>query len=253
MTVSNVGVARKALFKPVVVALLFFGAWAAVPAMASAAPQTTITSGPTGFTTEAIQQITFTSDDANAYFQCKLGETAYESCASPYTVNTSGGYNEHTFYVRAVSVTEVDPTPAVATWHYLPPFAPPIVQYTTPVPGTTRMKLKNFKLIAGSAYSTSPVAEVRVMMRLYVKGDEKARDELNNRVCTHIDMKSGKRIRRDCFDRPYARAKGREDWLYRLPKKVRKSLRPGKYTIEVRAFNSMNSIEKKLFVIRLLR
>lgn len=227
---------------------------AVAPAVALSDPETTITSAPSGFVQEVANDVTFISDDPAAAFQCKIGdEGAFQPCASPYTVTTISAYGEIKLSVRAIGATSLDLTPAQATWYYLPPIAPPIVKYTAPSSTVRRMKLKSFKEIAGTAFSTAGVTEVRVMLRLYVKGEEQERDKLDNRVCTHIDMKTGKRIKRDCFDRPYARAKGREDWSYELPKRLRRALTPGRYTIEARGFNGMGSIEKKLRVIRLTR
>lgn len=247
---ARIGTTLRLAVVAAAVGLLF----AIQPAVALSAPETTITSAPSGYVQDVSNEVTFISDDPAATFQCQIGaEGAFQPCSSPFTVTTISAYEEFKFFVRAIGATSLDLTPAQATWYYLPPIAPPIVKYTAPSPTVRRMKLKNFKTIAGTAFSTSEVTEVRVMLRLFVKGEEKDRDILGNRVCTHIDMKTGRRIKRDCFDRPYARATGQEDWIYKLPKRLRRALKPGKYTIEARGFNGMGSIEKKLRVIRLTR
>jgi len=75
-----------------------------------AAPDTTITSGPSG-TTGPSSTLTFESTDTDAAFECRLDTGAWETCSSPHTL---AGLPDgpHTAEVRAVG----DPTPASRTW-----------------------------------------------------------------------------------------------------------------------------------------
>jgi Bacterial Ig-like domain len=77
----------------------------------TAAPQTTIDSGPSGTTNDPTPTFGFSSE-AGASFQCRIDSASFASCTSPYTaVSLPDG--AHTFDVRATdSAANVDPTPA---------------------------------------------------------------------------------------------------------------------------------------------
>jgi hypothetical protein len=77
------------------------------------APDTTITSGPTGRLPE---QFTFTSNDPAATFECSLDEGPFEPCTSPKTYDELP-YGTHIFRVRArdAAGTE-DPSPDSREW-----------------------------------------------------------------------------------------------------------------------------------------
>lgn len=79
------------------------------------APDTNITSGPTGITTSADPSFEFSSPTAGAAFECRLDEGIFTACTSPqaYTGLTDG---EHTFRVRAIAAGNTDPTPASRTF-----------------------------------------------------------------------------------------------------------------------------------------
>lgn len=85
------------------------------PAVASAdatAPETTITSGPSGTTSNRTPSFEFSSSEAASTFECSVDSGAFASCSSPHTVGTLGG-GPHTFEVRARdAVSNLDPTPA---------------------------------------------------------------------------------------------------------------------------------------------
>jgi len=79
------------------------------------APETTITSAPSGTVATTSATISFTSE-AGAVFQCTLDNADWAACTSPvsFFVNTQG---PHVFNVRAVDAAgNVDATPARAAW-----------------------------------------------------------------------------------------------------------------------------------------
>ena len=82
----------------------------------TAAPDTTITSGPTGPTNSASASFAFTSTEPGATFECRLDTAAFAACTSPqaYSALAAG---EHTFAVRATDAAgNVDATPATRTF-----------------------------------------------------------------------------------------------------------------------------------------
>jgi DNA-binding beta-propeller fold protein YncE len=75
-------------------------------------PQTTITRGPSGETTDRTPTYRFTSSEANSTFQCKVDDGAWKSCTSPRTLGKQS-FGRHVFKVRARdAVGTFDPTPA---------------------------------------------------------------------------------------------------------------------------------------------
>jgi hypothetical protein len=81
----------------------------------TAAPNTTITGGPTGTVTATTATFTFTSTEAGT-FECKLDTGTYAACTSPkaYTGVPRGN---HTFSVRALDAAgNVDASPATRSW-----------------------------------------------------------------------------------------------------------------------------------------
>lgn len=82
----------------------------------TAAPQTTITSGPSGITRSTSASFGFSSSEAGSTFECKLDGGAFASCSSPksYTALANGS---HTFSIRAKDPAgNVDATPAARAW-----------------------------------------------------------------------------------------------------------------------------------------
>jgi len=80
------------------------------------APDTSITSGPTGTVTSTGATFAFTSADSGASYECRLDGGAWGACTSSksYSALSTGG---HSFDVRAKdAVGNVDPTPASRAW-----------------------------------------------------------------------------------------------------------------------------------------
>lgn len=80
------------------------------------APDTTITSGPSGTVRSTSATFTFASTPSGAGFQCSLDDAAWETCTSQQTWSGLATGAEHHFAVRAVSRGAVDATPATRTW-----------------------------------------------------------------------------------------------------------------------------------------
>ena len=85
------------------------------------APQTDITSGPSGTVYSTSATFEFSSpDDANATFECSLDGEQFTPCESPLEY-TGLSFESHTLEVRAKDqVGNVDPTPASRTWRPSP-------------------------------------------------------------------------------------------------------------------------------------
>jgi hypothetical protein len=84
----------------------------ASPAIAMAEPDTAITAGPIGRTSDSSPSFAFASSDPAATFECSLDGRAFTPCASP---TSYAGVTEspHTFAVRAIDVSgAADPSPA---------------------------------------------------------------------------------------------------------------------------------------------
>jgi hypothetical protein len=78
----------------------------------TAAPQTTINSGPSGFTNDPTPTYAFSADEAGSSFECRVDGGAWGLCSTPVTT-ASLADGPHTFEVRATDpVGNVDPTPA---------------------------------------------------------------------------------------------------------------------------------------------
>jgi hypothetical protein len=83
------------------------------------APDTTITSGPSGGTTNRRPSFAFSSTEAGSTFQCRLDSANFAACNSPKTYSTQP-FGTHTFQVRAMDPAgNVDPIPASRTFTIL--------------------------------------------------------------------------------------------------------------------------------------
>ncbi len=103
---------------------------------ANPAPDTTITSGPSGTVTSSSATFTFTSTIVGSTFTCSLDGAAFSACASPVTY-TGLGDGTHAFAVAATANSVTDPTPASAGWTV--DTTPPTVTATNPTNGATNV------------------------------------------------------------------------------------------------------------------
>jgi hypothetical protein len=79
-------------------------------------PDTTITQGPAGETSETSAQIAFESSEQQSSFTCTLDGVPYSPCSSPAALSALAP-GQHTFSVAATDLAgNSDPTPATRTW-----------------------------------------------------------------------------------------------------------------------------------------
>ncbi|HEX2291692.1 MAG TPA: DNRLRE domain-containing protein, partial [Gaiellaceae bacterium] len=79
-------------------------------------PETSIDSGPASPTDQASATVAFSSDEADATFECSLDGAPFSSCSSPHSTGALGE-GPHSFEVRATRrIRAVDPTPARHEW-----------------------------------------------------------------------------------------------------------------------------------------
>ena len=78
----------------------------------TAAPETSIDTGPAGTVATANVTFTFSSDDPSATFECNLDGSGFTTCSSPQDYDSLAD-GDHTFQVRALDAAgNVDDTPA---------------------------------------------------------------------------------------------------------------------------------------------
>lgn len=116
------------------------------------APNTTITSGPSGSVTATTASFSFTASISGATFQCKLDAGSWGACTSPaalsgLTVAT------HVFSVRAVYKGIVDGSPASRTWTVT---APSTTTSTSPTTTTSTTSTTPTTTTTTSTTSSTP-------------------------------------------------------------------------------------------------
>ncbi|HEX6229813.1 MAG TPA: hypothetical protein VFZ41_10185, partial [Solirubrobacterales bacterium] len=89
-------------------------------------PQTTILTKPPDPSDSPVASFTYSSNEANSTFECKLDGGAFASCPAAGKTYEALGNGAHTFQVRAKDETgNVDPTPAGYSWSVALPLPPP--------------------------------------------------------------------------------------------------------------------------------
>jgi Laminin B (Domain IV) len=156
-------------------------------------PDTTLTSTPPPLITTNSATFAFTSDGgAGVTFECQLDGLGFTPCTSPYVV--TGLFNgAHTFAVRSILGTLVDPTPAAMNFAVDVPGAVVTPPGGTPPGGTTttaRPRLQNVTLTGGRLLFTASVAgTVNLTIARATKGHRKphkscSRKLRHGRACT---------------------------------------------------------------------
>jgi uncharacterized delta-60 repeat protein len=80
------------------------------------APETTITSGPMGTTSDKPATFIFGASEPGSTFECRVDGAAFSPCSSPHATPTLTD-GPHSFEVRAIdSAGNTDPTPASQSW-----------------------------------------------------------------------------------------------------------------------------------------
>jgi hypothetical protein len=104
----------------------------------SRAPNTVITSGPTG-TSDPTPTFRFTADEPDAHYECRLVDRPFAACASPDTM-ASLPDGTYVLEVRAIDAAgNLDPTPATWTFTVKRAVSPaPAPTPTPPAPGAPR-------------------------------------------------------------------------------------------------------------------
>ena len=95
-------------------------------------PETQITSGPTGTTTDTTPTFGFSSNEAGSTFQCRTDGGAWGACTSPVTLPEQS-LGPHGFEVRAIDpAANPDPTPAIRNFAVAAASTEPAAADTTP-------------------------------------------------------------------------------------------------------------------------
>lgn len=119
----------------------------------SAAPDTSIGTGPASPTEATTASLTFTADEAGATFECSLDGASFAPCTSPVSL---GGLTvgEHGFRVRARDAAgNADPTPAEHRWTVVAP-TPPDTSILSGPPASTSSTIATFTFGASEPGTT---------------------------------------------------------------------------------------------------
>ncbi len=95
------------------------------PPVDTTPPDTTITAGPTGTTSDNTPTFSFTATEAGSTFACRVDAAAFAACTTPFTTGVLAD-GAHTFEVRATDAAgNTDPTPAAQSFTVNTPVAVP--------------------------------------------------------------------------------------------------------------------------------
>src|SRR3954449_12597235 len=130
------------------------------PPSDTTAPDTTITSGPTGTTSDNSPTFAFTATEANSVFQCRVDSGAWADCTSPWTTAALSD-GAHSVSVRATDVAgNTDASPATRAFT-VDPSTPPPADTTAPdttitsgQTGTTSATTASFAFTSSESGST---------------------------------------------------------------------------------------------------
>jgi bacillolysin len=115
-------------------------------------PDTTITSGPMGVTTNPTPMFEFTSSEPSSTFECRVDGAAFAACMTPHTTPTLAD-GPHTFEVRATDqVGNQDPSPASRS--FVVDTGPPDTTIISGPTGTTTDPTPTFEFTSDEPGST---------------------------------------------------------------------------------------------------
>ena len=128
----------------------------APPPPDTTAPDTAISSGPSGTSTSSSASFAFSSPEAGSTFQCRLDAGAWGSCTSPKAYSNLGN-GSHTFDVRARDgAGNTDGTPASRTWTVAasPDLTPPETTISSGPSGTSSSSSASFGFTSSESGAT---------------------------------------------------------------------------------------------------
>ena len=118
-------------------------------------PKTTIDSGPSGTTGDDTPTFTFSSNEVDSTFQCRVDGAAFGGCSGPGDSDTTAALGEgaHTFSVRAVDPAS-NPDPDPPTRSFTVDTSPPVTTIDSGPSGTTGDNTPTFTFSSNEAGST---------------------------------------------------------------------------------------------------
>ncbi len=126
----------------------------------STPPDTTISSGPSGPTSDSTPTFGFSSSQSGSTFECRFDSDAFAPCSGPgatHTPTTALTDGPHTFAVRAIDQAgNVDPTPATRSFSV--DTQPPDTTITSGPSGNTNNRTPAFSFtsnVPGSTFQCS--------------------------------------------------------------------------------------------------
>ena len=139
------------------------------------APDTSITGGPAGATTDSTPEFAFESTEGDATFTCSVDGAAFSSCTTPLTLGPLA-LGAHSFRVRATdTLGNTDATPAVRDFTVEDPAPPPGVDTTAPagrLSGRRVQRLARRVVLRVACLDEACTAGVRGRLRArYRRGD----------------------------------------------------------------------------------
>ena len=220
--------------------LVCFAAFA-VAARADSPVTTSIESGPPAMSTANSVTLAFHGTGA-ASFECSLDGADFAPCASPAKEGPLR-IGPHTFSVRAVGEDgQPDPNPAQWKWE-----TPALTLATVKVKLPKRsVRLSQLRVITGTASAPSGVSRVQLALT-----QGKPDKDYFPPACNFFDLETGRHYLQPCLLPQYVTITGTTKWRYRVPKRVRQLLRPGRYELIVRAFNGYSEAARPHFKLTL--
>jgi Divergent InlB B-repeat domain len=199
-------------------------------------PETTISDGLTGDTTDNTPTFAFGSDEANSTFVCQIDQALPEACTSPYTTQPLGtGTHAFSVYARDAAGNE-DPTPATRQFTVVPPSEAPVIS----VLDTVAPAIANFRLSPSvfRAARSGPALSALVGTRISVSLSEAA--TVTFRVTRLV---AGRWVRqRGRIVRELASGTTRLRYRGRL---AGRTLAPGRYRLLVRARDAAGNLSSR--------
>ncbi|MGH2907151.1 MAG: FG-GAP repeat domain-containing protein, partial [Solirubrobacterales bacterium] len=99
----------------------------------SSAPNTTISSAPSGVSGDGTPTFEFSGSSGTDAYQCQVNDDEWADCTSPETIKLQAGIDDdQSFAVRAIADGVPDPSPASASWHA--DLLPPTIDIAAPDP-----------------------------------------------------------------------------------------------------------------------